>query len=218
MSGERSTIDVLMDHIPRCPCSWYVFQLRDRVVNMREELMVEAGATKGRGMRLEVRRIPSGASRDRDSRGCGVVEVLDFMAPHRQLVVDETVTSDRANTNVPWIGARLPLPDILALGALEGIFEADLRTSVVLGAPSVRSVHYYYPFALEDRFRLAPMVVELVDRLAILVPIRRFPGRMGVTDSRSLRFDIYVRMPHFVRRSTYVPFRRFWGDMRRYFL
>jgi hypothetical protein len=25
----------------------------------------------------------------------------------------------------------------------------------------------------------------------------------------------YVRMQHFVRRSTFVPFRRFWGDVRR---
>jgi hypothetical protein len=30
-----------------------------------------------------------------------------------------------------------------------------------------------------------------------------------------LRFDNYVRMQHFVRRSTYVTFRRFWGDVRR---
>jgi hypothetical protein len=61
------------------------------------------------------------------------------------------------------------------------------------------------------------MAAELVDRLAILVAIRRFPG-MGVVDSRSLRFDSYVRMQHFVRRPTYVPFRRFWGDVRREFM
>jgi uncharacterized membrane protein len=34
---------------------------------------------------------------------------------------------------------------------------------------------------------------------------------MGVADSRSLRFDSYVRMQHFVRRTTFVPFRRLWG-------
>jgi hypothetical protein len=44
-----------------------------------------------------------------------------------------------------------------------------------------------------------------------------FPG-MGAADSRSLRSDSYVRMQHFVRRTTYVPFRRFWGDVRREFM
>jgi hypothetical protein len=60
--------------------------------------------------------------------------------------------------------------------------------------PSVQSVHDHYPFALENRGRLAPMAAELVDRLATLVAVRRFPG-MGVADSRSLRCDnYYVRM------------------------
>jgi hypothetical protein len=44
---------------------------------------------------------------------------------------------------------------------------------------------YYYPFALDDWCPLAPMAAELVDRLAILVKIRRFAG-MGAADSRSL--------------------------------
>ena len=61
------------------------------------------------------------------------------------------------------------------------------------------------------------MAAELVDRLAILVAVRHFPG-MGDGDSRSLRSDIYVRMQHFVRRSTSVPFRRFFGDVRREFM
>jgi hypothetical protein len=65
--------------------------------------------------------------------------------------------------------------------------------------------------------RLATMVAEMVDRLAILVAVRRFPG-MGAAGSRSLRSDIYVRMQHFVSRSTYVPFRRFWADVRREFM
>jgi hypothetical protein len=43
-----------------------------------------------------------------------------------------------------------------------------------------------------------------VDRMAILVAVRRFPC-MGVAGSRSLRFDIYVRVQHFVRRSTSLP-------------
>jgi hypothetical protein len=51
--------------------------------------------------------------------------------------------------------------------------------------------------------------------LAIFVVVRRFPS-MGAADSRSLRSDSYVRMQHFVRRTTYVPFRRFLvGDVRR---
>ena len=70
---------------------------------------------------------------------------------------------------------------------------------------------------MEDAGRLAPMAAELVDRLAILVVVRRFLG-MDVADSRSLRSDCYVRMQHFVRRPTYVPFRRFLGDVRREFM
>jgi hypothetical protein len=46
---------------------------------------------------------------------------------------------------------------------------------------------------MEDGGRLAPMAAELVDRLAILVDVRRFVG-MGAADSRSLRSDSYVRM------------------------
>jgi hypothetical protein len=61
------------------------------------------------------------------------------------------------------------------------------------------------------------MAAELVDRLAIMVAVRRFLG-MGAGDSRSLRSSSYVRMHHFVRRSTYVPFRRFLGDVRREFM
>jgi hypothetical protein len=67
---------------------------------------------------------------------------------------------------------------------------------------------------MEDGGRLAPMAVQSVDRLAILVAVRRFPG-MGAADSRSLRSESYVRMLHFVRRSTSLPFRRFLGDVRR---
>jgi hypothetical protein len=139
------------------------------------------------------------------------------MAPHRNLVVDVTVTSARTNANVPRIGARLPLPGNLALGAQQGKLDADLRTSALLGTPSVESVHDYYPFAMEDGGRLAPMAVELVDRLAILVAVRRCHG-MGAADSRSLRYDNYVRMQRFVGRSTSVPFRRYLGDVRREFM
>jgi hypothetical protein len=46
------------------------------------------------------------------------------------------------------------------------------------------------------------------------VVVRRFPG-MGVADSRSFRSDNYVRMNHFVCRST---FRRFLVYVRREFM
>ena len=61
------------------------------------------------------------------------------------------------------------------------------------------------------------MAAELADRRVILVACRRFPG-MGAADSRSLRSDGCVRMQHFVRRSTSIPFRRFLGDVRREFM
>jgi hypothetical protein len=54
------------------------------------------------------------------------------------------------------------------------------------------------------------MADKFVDRLAILVAVRRFPG-VDAVDSRSLRYASYVRLQHFVRRTTYVPFRRFFG-------
>jgi hypothetical protein len=61
------------------------------------------------------------------------------------------------------------------------------------------------------------MASELVGRMAILVATRRCLG-MGVADSRALRCDSSVRMHRFVRRSAYVPFLRFWGDVRQDFL
>jgi hypothetical protein len=51
-----------------------------------------------------------------------------------------------------------------------------------------------HPFAINDR--VAPMEIELVDRMATLVVVRRFLG-MGVADSRSFRPDIYVRINEF---------------------
>jgi hypothetical protein len=100
------------------------------------------------------------------------------------------------------------------LGAQHGTLDADLCTYALLGTPSVQPIHDYIPFAMEEGGRLAPMSAELVDRLAILVAVRRFHG-MGVADSRYLRTDSYVRMEHFDLQSTYVPFRRFGGDVRR---
>jgi hypothetical protein len=122
--------------------------------------------------------------------------------------VNILVTSARMNTNVPRIGARLPLPGSHALGVQLGILDADFRTSPLLGTPLVQLVHDYYPFAMKDGGRLAPRAVELVHRMAMLVTIRRFPG-LGDDDSRSyLRPDSYLRMQHFVRRTTSIPFRR----------
>jgi hypothetical protein len=60
---------------------------------------------------------------------------------------------------------------------------------------------------MEDGGRLVHMAAELVDRMTILVAVRAFLG-MGTVDSRSLRLDTYVRMQHFVRRSTSDSFRR----------
>jgi hypothetical protein len=114
------------------------------------------------------------------------------------------------NTNVPRIGARLPLTGSLALGAQHGELNADLRTCALLGTPSVQSVHDYYPFAMENGGRLAPMAVELVDRLAILVAVRRFHG-MGVADSRSLCFDILSICNILVVELLLFHFDVFWG-------
>jgi hypothetical protein len=58
------------------------------------------------------------------------------------------------------------------------------------------------------------MTVDIVDRLAILVAVRRFPS-MGAADSRSLRSESYASMKEFVRRSIFFHFRRFLGDVRR---
>jgi hypothetical protein len=53
------------------------------------------------------------------------------------------------------------------LGAQHGKLDADLRTFALFDTPSVHSIHDYYPFAMEDGGRLAPMAAELVDRVAI---------------------------------------------------
>jgi hypothetical protein len=80
----------------------------------------------------------------------------------------------------------------------------------LLGTPSVQSIHDYYPFAMEDGGRLAPMAAELDDRLAILVAIRRFPS-MGDADSRSLCSGDYVRMQHLFVDLLMFRLGVFWG-------
>jgi hypothetical protein len=64
---------------------------------------------------------------------------------------------------------------------------------------------------------LAPLAVDLLDRLAILVVVQRFPC-MGAADSRSLRSESYARIKEFVRWSTYVPFRPVCRDVHREFM
>jgi hypothetical protein len=86
------------------------------------------------------------------------------------------VTLHHSNTSTRALRVDLPR-------AQHDKFDADLRTSALLGTPSVQSVHNYYLFALKDGGRLAPMAAKLVDRLAILVVVRRFRC-VGGTDSR----------------------------------
>jgi hypothetical protein len=95
-----------------------IYGYRSIIFLSKKEFILEAGATKRRDLRLEVRRIRSRASRDRHTN----LVWLDFKAPHRHLVdvchlVDVTVTSARTNTNVPHIGVRPPFPRNRALGA-----------------------------------------------------------------------------------------------------
>jgi hypothetical protein len=37
--GIKGKISMLMDYVPRCPCSHFVIRLHDRLVNVLEELM-----------------------------------------------------------------------------------------------------------------------------------------------------------------------------------
>jgi hypothetical protein len=172
-----------------------------------EELMLEAGAAKGRDLRLEVRRIRSGAFGDRP----GDVVWLDLMAPHRHIDVDVTVTSARTNTNVPRIGAHLPLPSSLALESQHGKLDADLRIYALPGTPSVQSIHDYYPFAMENGGRLAPMAAEVVDRLAFWWLFVASLAWVLLTLSACALTLMSVYKISFVRRTTYVHFRRFGG-------
>jgi hypothetical protein len=61
------------------------------------------------------------------------------------------------------------------------------------------------------------MAGELVDRLTIMVAVRRFLGT-GDVPSRTLRSDNDAHMKAFVCCSAFGPFRRFHGDWRREFM
>jgi hypothetical protein len=131
MSVEHPTTSMLMDHISRYPCSSYVIKINRRIVHVLKQFM--GRGCLGFNLRLEVRRIRYGASRDRH----GDVVWLYFTAPHSHLYVDVTVTSARTNSNVLAVGAPLPLQRSLAKEAHHSKLDADLRTSASLGTPSV---------------------------------------------------------------------------------
>jgi hypothetical protein len=57
---------MLMDHVPRCPYSWYVIGLHARLDNALEEFMARVEAVKGLDLRLELLRV-------RDRHGDSVV-------------------------------------------------------------------------------------------------------------------------------------------------
>jgi hypothetical protein len=88
----------------------------------------------------------------------------------------------------------------LAMGAQQTI--SFMLTSAhrppSLGTPSIQHVHDYDPFALGNGGPLAHVAVDLIDRLAIMVAVRRFPS-MGAADSLSLWFESYARMTEFIR-------------------
>jgi hypothetical protein len=80
---------------------------------------------------LEIRRIRYGPSRDR----LGDVVWLDYVAPHKHLDVDVTVTSARTSFSVPAVGASLPLRGKLVLGAQHATLDTDVGTPSSLGTP-----------------------------------------------------------------------------------
>jgi hypothetical protein len=87
------------------------------------------------------------------------------------LVVGMTVTSARKKSSVPVVGAPLPPRGSLAIGDKQAQLGVDLHTLSSLGTPSFQFVHDYYTFALEHGGRLAPMAVDIVVRLTILVAV-----------------------------------------------
>jgi hypothetical protein len=131
MSGERTPISMLiMDHVPICPCPHYFIRLHDRIANIFKETTAEVGAIAWRNLRLEVCRIRSRASRGRHR----------YVAPHKHLVVDVTVTSAPTNSNVPVVGVSIPLHESMSIRAQHAKLDARLRTSSSLGTPSIQSV------------------------------------------------------------------------------
>jgi hypothetical protein len=117
------------------------------------------------------------------------------------------------------MGARLSLSGSLAFGAQRDKLDADLRTFALLGMPSVLPVHFFCLLALENGGRLAPMAAHFVDRLAILVTVRRFFS-MGaaVINSRSLRLTLMSTCKISFVDPLVFPHDVFGGDSRREFM
>jgi hypothetical protein len=87
------------------------------------------------------------------------------------LSVGTTVTSARKKCSVPVMGAPLPPRDSLAIWDQQAKLGVNLCTSSSLGTPSFHFAHNYYPFALDHGGRLAPMAVDIVVRLTVLVSV-----------------------------------------------
>jgi hypothetical protein len=112
-----------------------------------EELMLEAGDIKGRDLRLEVRRIRSGASRDRPRD----VVWLDFMAPHHHLVIDVTL---QVLAQTPMFLVYMLVSNSLTALHWEVNMANLMRTSTLLLCLArlrfSRSMTTINPFAMED--------------------------------------------------------------------
>jgi hypothetical protein len=133
---------MLMDHIPRCMCSWYIIQLHDRVVHMLEELMLEARA-RGAGFAVGGPPYLIG-SFSRSTWGCGLVRLRGSKLTSCCLFCyDQKCSHGCTNTIVPQIGARLPLPCTLALGFQNSELDASLRTCALRGTLSVQAVYEF---------------------------------------------------------------------------
>jgi hypothetical protein len=107
-----------------------------------------------------------------------------------------------------------------ALGAHYGKLDADLRIALCLARlrfsgsmttiPSLKRIR-----ASRRLWRLSWLTAWLFCGRSPLP----WHGCRRPADCRSLRYDSFVRMQHYVRRSTYhVPLQRFWGDVRREFM
>jgi hypothetical protein len=76
----------------------------------------------------------------------------------------------------------------------------------------IKTNHFHLAFSI-----LIQMAAHLVDRLAMLTDVHRFPG-MDAADSHSSLMTTYMCMTDFIRRYSYVPLRHFWGDVLREFM
>jgi hypothetical protein len=101
------------------------------------------------------------------------------------------------------------------LGAQHGKIDADLRASTVLGTPSAQLVDDYYPVALEDGGRLAPMAAELSAWLFWWQFVASLAWVLMTLDLCALTIRSYATF----RSSNYFcSFSAFLGDVRREFM